>query len=302
MANENIRGSKSLIIVFLLCMANIVFANVSDSVIENNARTEALDLLKKMDTTLSSAYWPNIQPAAFYTNVEKNVTNPNSVYQGVNTNFCGYAAFTNYMILRQPKKYVQLMLDLYRDGNARCHKAFLKPSEKIRLVAGTLKAHGKLDINPADQLLFLTLADQFKGYINLLNLHYDAGDEDNIWAATTFGKFNRMMRKMLGLHLKTRGSDLLRPGFMSRYRYISRHLKNNDVLLFVNSHFLNPSFRHFITLRVPTHYIHLYKLERKRKGYIITYWDYGLKTQQALTQKMFDKLIFGIITIKKDSE
>ncbi len=301
-----------IITCFLVLSSQVKASDPADSTFEKDpilsdtnylkTQNEALLLLNTIDTSIASQYWPNINPGKFYNNVKSNVLNPNTLYQGIMTNFCGYAAFTNFMLLRAPKLYVQLMLDLYHNGEAHCKKAFLKPSEAVRKVAGTLYGKGLLDIRYADQLFFLTLADQFKGYMNWFNMKYDPGDEDKLWASTTLAKFDRMMKRILGVRVKTRGSDLLRPGFMSRYRYIKRMLKHNDVILYVNSHFLNPSFRHFITLRVPTHYIHIYGVEKRKKGYILTYWDYGLKTQQAVTQKMFDKLIFGIISIKKTGQ
>ena len=262
----------------------------------------ALKILNGMDTSLASSFWPNVKPDKFYNNVAANIKNPNILYQGGMTNFCGYAAFANFMMLKDPERYAHLMLDLYRNGEARSNITYMKPSAAVRKVAGTLFGKGQLDINYADQILFLSLADHFKGYMNIFNMKYDEGDEDNLWASTTLAKFNRMMKHILGVKLYARGSDLLRPMFMSRYRYIKRKLPDNDVILYVNSHFLNPSFKRFITLRVPTHYIHLYSIEKRKKGYIITYWDYGLKTQQAVTQKMFDKLIFGIICIKDNKQ
>lgn len=308
---------RTFFLMFLLPIrTGNCFANVADTItpaIINNVstvsdvadtsfmpdRSAAILLLNKMDTTVQSTWWPNVPPGKLYQNIKENVLYPNKLYQGILTNFCGYAAFTNYMIRIKPALYVQLMLDLYNKGTAVCNKAKLHPSEPVRYAAGILHAKGILDIHYADQLLFLSLADHFKSYINLLNRHYDPGDEDLIWAATTFGKFKRMMKKMLDVKLKALGSDLIRPPFINRYKYIHGKLKDHDVILFVNGNFLNPSLRHFITLRVPTHYIHLYSLEKKQKGYLITYWDYGLKTQQAVTKKMFDKLVFGIITIKR---
>lgn len=259
----------------------------------------ALQLLNEMDTSLASPFWPNVKPGKFYKNVTANLKNPDRLHQGGMTNFCGYAAFVNFMMLKDPVRYAHLILDLYRTGEACSNITHLKPSAAVRNAAGTLFGKGPLDINYADQILFLSLADHFKGYMNIFNMKYDDGDEDNLWASTTLAKFNRMMKHILNIKLYARGSDLLRPMFMSRYRYIKRKLPENDVILYVNSHFLNPSFKRFITLRVPTHYIHLYSIEKRKKGYIITYWDYGLKTQQAVTQKMFDKLIFGIICIKE---
>ena len=55
---------------------------------------QALDYLLKTKLPDSSIYWPNIRRTLFVENLKANIRSPLALYQGTNTNFCGYAALS----------------------------------------------------------------------------------------------------------------------------------------------------------------------------------------------------------------
>jgi hypothetical protein len=260
----------------------------------------ALQLLADFDTTKRSAYWPNINPSWFINNVRRNVTYPTRINQGNATNFCGYAAFSHILLTYLPETYVRILLDLYWKGEAQLPKKNLKPTAEVRNRAGALTGKGELDVQHADQLWFLTLADQFKGYLNAFDHKYQPGDENLIWAATNFGKFNRMLKVFGNYKVHASGSDLIRPWKSNYYDYLTEQQKNGLVMIYLNSKLLHPSKHSLFKLRAPTHFVVLYRLQRHDDLITFQYWDYGLRTQQIIPAKRFHKLIFGISVIKKD--
>lgn len=263
-------------------------------------RLEALATLEREDTLSASAFWPNIRPSFFFANIRKNLEQPTKINQGNATNFCGYAAMTHILLTYQPGTYLRHILALYRTGKTSLDKRELTPSERVRKAAGTLHNKGELDILLADQLWFLTLADQFKGYMNIFDHKYNPGDENKIWAGTNYGKFNSMLRDFTHDSLTSRGTDFLRPALKDFYEYLNESLQHGVVMLFVNSKYLYPHKYTLFKLRAPTHFIVLYELNKVEDDLIeMKYWDYGLKTQQFITRKRLFKLIFGITTISK---
>ena len=87
---------------------------------------------------------------------------PYRLYQGTNTNFCGYAALSWLPLHDDPLTYVRFLMTLYTDGHADWGAIRFNPSHEIYRAAGTLRFKGILDIRPADQLWFLILADHFQ--------------------------------------------------------------------------------------------------------------------------------------------
>ena len=53
----------------------------------------ALQQLAKEDTTAKSDFWPNIDPALFYSNLRRNILYPYKIDQGGATNFWCAAPF-----------------------------------------------------------------------------------------------------------------------------------------------------------------------------------------------------------------
>ncbi|ULQ52064.1 hypothetical protein [Flavihumibacter fluvii] len=260
---------------------------------------KALARLSQEDTVSLSPFWPNIQPPLFFANIRNNITYPAKINQGHSTNFCGYAAMTHLLLKYHPETYLDHILSLYRTGKATLEKKELTPSERVRNAAGTLKNKGELDVLHADQLWFLTLPDQFKGYMNIVDHKYQPGDENKIWAGTNLAKFNRMLKDFTNDHLTMKGSDFIRPSLKDFYTYLAGQLPKGVVLLFVNSKFLYPHKYTLFKLRAPTHFIVLYEMYQVGELIEIKYWDYGLKTEQLITKKRLRKLIFGITTITK---
>jgi len=259
----------------------------------------ALALLDSFDTLKPSPYWPNVHPALFLKNLRDNVTLPAIINQGKATNFCGYAAFSHILLVYMPDIYVKVMLELYENGRARLPKKELQPSISVRKAAGSLRGKGDLDIRHADQLWFLTLADQFKGYLNFFDKRYKLGDENLIWAATNYAKFNKMLKVIGSYKVDAAGSDLIRPWKKNFAQYIGEQQQEGLVLLYLNSKLLHPSKYSFFKLRAPTHFVVLYNIDQKDDLITFQYWDYGLRTQQLIPAKRFRKLIFGISVIKK---
>jgi hypothetical protein len=264
----------------------------------NSAQQRAMDILNKADTISASPLWPHINPALFFGNIRKNILYPEKLYQGSATNFCSYAALSVILISYQPEAYVQTILSLYRTGKAALHKKTIAPSKRVRDVAGALKHKGDLEILHADQLWFLSLADNFKGYLNVFDHRYDQGDENTFWSATNYRKFNRMLRKLGNCSVKTAGSDLFRPLGDEAYQYIVEELHRGIVLLFINNKLMHPSKYSQWKLPVPTHYIVLYDMYKLDDMIELKYWDYGLKTELLITERRLQKMVFGITQIK----
>ena len=272
-----------------------LYAGTTDS-----SRNAALELLNREDTTKASSLWPKVSAHLFFSNLYKNVLHPLKINQGKSTNFCGYAALTHLMLVDQPQVYVKAMLELYHKGETVVHGTSLKASQRIRDAAGTFRNKGELDIRHADQVWFLTLADEFKGYLNCLDSKYDPGNENTTWAATNFSKFNRMVRKVGGYGTKSAGSDFLRPWKSNFFDYIQSQLQKGTVMLYLNSKLMFPHRYTSVTLRAPTHFVVLYQLYKVGDLIEFKYWDYGMKTEQQITHKRLFKMIFGITTISHE--
>lgn len=260
-------------------------------------QSKAIALVNATDTSKPSPHWPSIVPHLFWRNVRQNVLQPQSVNQGKSTNFCGYAAFTHILVSYRPDIYVATIIQLYTEGKAAFPKKKLHPDNRVKKAAGTLRNKGVLDANHADQLWFLTLADQFKGYLNWIDQSYKPGDENTLWAATNFSKFNRMLRVIGDYTLEAAGSDMLRPMRGNTLEYLQAKQQEGIVLLYLNSKFLHPTRFTLFKLRAPTHFVVLYEVFETPYGIEFKYWDYGLKTAQQLTPKRLRKIIFGISTI-----
>jgi hypothetical protein len=265
------------------------------SVTISAAQQKALHMLRKMDTSIASKYFPNIHPGEFYRNVERNILFPDKLYQGHKTNFCGYAALTNVMLHNDPEIYTGLILTIFKEGKASFQKLTLEPSEPVRTAAGALDGKGELNINPADQLWFLTLADHYKDYLNIFNHKYQPGDENNNWASVNLSKFRRMAHELTGIKTDAIGTDLIRPWVNDYLEYLTLELSKGTVVLFVNSKYLYPSKYRIFNLHAPTHFIILYEINLIDGYYELMYWDYGMKTVQLFTEKRMHQLIYGVI-------
>lgn len=294
--------------LFFLFLSRAVFAQESIIISAPQSKevatrlARAHRLLTAADTSAVSAFWPNVQPKYFYENIRQNLEHPNAINQGRATNFCGYAALTHLLVRYQPDVYVESMLNLYRYNSTQLEKGMWQVSPAVLQAAGTLRQKGELDVHHADQLWFLALADHFKGYMNIIDHHYDPGDENKLWAGTNFSKFNKMFRAFSNSKQKAKGSDFIRPMVGDAYTYLSEQLTQGVVLLFINNKHLYPHKHSAFTIRAPTHFIVLYSIAKQGDLYKLQYWDYGYRTELMITKKRLHKLIFGITSHQNAAE
>ena len=289
-------------IFFLIsgCFLVIDVVSASDEIHFKNDTTpvstqqQAIDFIKKIDTLIKSDYWPHIRPKTFLENIRLNIYKPLSIYEGVSTNFCGYAALSYILLHDDPLQYAKFMIELYEHGEATMGKVFFHPSPEIEQAAGAMKFKGKLDISPADQIWFLSLADHFKGYLNVFDKHYDAGDEDKLWASVNYAKFNRMVRELFNEKVDAIGSDLIHPAINDLYEYIISKMKKGTMVLYINNTFLYKKTHSALKLAVPTHYIILERISKIDDTITIVYWDYGGRSLRQLTPKFLKRITYGI--------
>jgi hypothetical protein len=270
----------------------------------SSTREQALDYLLKTKIPDSSIYWPNIDRTLFIANLKANIMAPLALYQGTNTNFCGYAALSYLPLHEDPLGYTRFLLTLYSEGKATWGAARFNPSPSVRRAAGTLRFKGILDIRPADQLWFLVLADHFRSYLNFFNRHFHPGAEDTFWAAVNYGKFNRMIRELFGYRVQAIGSDLIRPDIPDLYDYLTQCLHTGLTYLYVNNTYLHKKNHNKFKGHFPTHFIVLdaiHKIPNQQDTVDIVYWDYGGRTLRQVTLRFLKKITFGVTVCIKQS-
>ena len=283
-----------VLIVSCFCILSRSTAqSISSEITATSTTSEALSLIEKVSLK-QSAFWPLVKPEAFLNNLRQNILHPLDLYEGSFTNFCGYAALTYLPLHDDPKTYTQFMLELYEKGGATYRKVLFDPSKPIKNIAGNLHFKGKLDVRPADQMWFLSLADHFKGYINFFNKKYKPGAENTFWASVNYGKFNNMIRQLFNYNLNARGSDLMHPGIHNLVDYIQSSLKTGTTFLYLNNAYLLKKNEN-IKPGIPTHYIVLLNLVKESNGSLtMTYWDYGYRSLRQLSPAFLKRIVFGI--------
>ena len=287
----------------LLVSIGLFFFYSPFSTLAGSTREQALDYLERTKLPDSSAFWPNVKRHLFIENLKANIIAPLAIYQGSNTNFCGYAALSYLPLQNDPLLYTRFMLALYADGKASWGREKFTPSDEVLLAAGTLRFKGILDIRPADQMWFLILADHFRGYLNFFWRRFKPGAEDTFWAAVNYGKFNRMIRDLAGYHVEASGSDIFRPHFKDLYGHLTECLKTGTTYLYVNNTYLHKKNHNKGRFRnsFPTHFIVLTDIRRiegesNSEGDMvdIVYWDYGGRTLRQVSLRFLKKIIFGV--------
>jgi len=260
-----------------------------------STQQQALAFLDSIDHLDSSKYWPNADPDLFLQNLKTFATEPLKFYEGKGTNFCAYSALTYVPLNYDPLGFSRFMVTLYQKGRAKMGRVMFKPSAAVRKEAGLLKYKGALDISPAGQIWFLSLADHFKGYLNFFNRRFQPGDENTLWASTNYAKFNRMLRKLFLLKVHGHGADLIRPWIKDIPAYINRRATKGPIFMYLNNRLLYKK-RHVATrFGIPTHYVLLLGITKVDNDKInIIYWDYGKKTLQQVEPRLLKKIIFGI--------
>jgi hypothetical protein len=300
-----LKPGKLFIICWILILSTVFSASGLDTAnkdvqaLVTSTQQQALTYLEQLNTLQPSAHWPHINPKAFLTNLKNNVKNPLSMYAGKGTNFCGYGALSYLFLQDDPLGYATLLVQLYRNGKASFGDSDFDPSEAIQQEAGQLKYKGILDINPAEQMWYLTLADHYKGYLNIFNRKYDPGDENLFWASVNYAKFNRMTRKLLHYKVNARGADLIRPKNLDLYEYISDKMLKGIVVLFINNRIVHKKDHITVKLGVPTHFIVVESISMQNDLITLVYWDYGRKTLMQLSAGFFKRIIFGISSFTK---
>ncbi|MBK8610877.1 MAG: hypothetical protein IPL84_13295 [Chitinophagaceae bacterium] len=243
-----------------------------------STQEEAIAYLSKINRLDSSTIWTGINPTRFFKNLRKNIEHPITVYPGEGTYFCAYSALTYLMLQDDPLGYARFVVELYRNGEAMYRETYFKPSLEVKKEAGLLNYKGVMDINPADQMWYLTMADHFKGYLNTFNRIYDPGDENNFWASVNYAKFNRMAKRLLFGSVTSKGSDLIRPKIKDLYGYLYNKLHDGNVVLYINNRIVHKKNHVSIKLAVPTHFIVVEKITRIDDLVTLVYWDNGAKT------------------------
>jgi hypothetical protein len=269
--------------------------DTSESVI---SRVQAINFLSKIVNLSQSTHWPNITPADFLKNVKQNIERPLKLYAGSGTNFCGYAAVTYSCLKNEPLRYAQCMVQLYQKGVAKYRNISLNPSQSIKDAAGQMIYQGALDINPADQMWFLCLAHKFKGYLNILDLKYNEGDENTMWASTNLAKFNRMLRRLCKYKIKSRGSDLIKPHFNDLPGFLKEKLAKGEVYLYLNNSILRKKNHDRLKKKIPTHYVVLTTIENNNNVITLNYWDGGYKTVKEVSLNRLKEILYGISWVK----
>ncbi|MFT3904549.1 MAG: hypothetical protein QM727_15360 [Niabella sp.] len=289
---------KRLSILFIACLlaANSCLA-AHDSLPTSTAEM-ALQYLNGIKKLERSKYWPNVDPAIFLENLKTFTVYPLAFYEGKATNFCAYSALTYIPLHYDPLGFSKFMINLYKHGQALMGKTVSAPGKRVREEAGLLKYKGALDINPAGQMWFLALADEFKGYINMFNLHFNKGDENTFWASTNFAKFNRMLRRLFLLKTNAVGADLIRPHKEDIAQYMSDELKKGIVFVYLNNKKLYRKTHTKSIINTPTHFVMLISSNKLPDGRIeFIYWDYGLKTLRLLTPGFLKNIVYGVTTV-----
>src|ERR1700753_4201295 len=134
-------GRLCLFLAGMLCLLTQVSAFASgprhDSIATSIPRAstvqEALSFLAKAKIPDSSAWWPHIRQSLFIENLKANLRYPLAIYQGSNTNFCGYAALSYLPLNHDPLAYAKFMITLYTEGQADWGSVHFNPSPEIHL-------------------------------------------------------------------------------------------------------------------------------------------------------------------------
>lgn len=281
------------LITLLLIGSGLVMASEPDV-----HRQKAIRLLAGIERLSPSKAWPEVNPTLFLRDLKDIITNPERVMQGRATNFCGYAATTYLLVLRQPEEFALQLLRLYKHGDTKFGRARLTPSRKIREQVGTLYAHAQLDSLHAQQMWFMTLADHFKGYVNWLDKTYTRGDENRFWAGTNFAKFNRMTRLLTDQKIYSEGNDLFLSEQYANEEKLRELLTKGDVVLMTNSRIKKEPRFSFLKPRLPVHFIVLKEIKMKNHQVVVEFWDYGAVKTKVYSARSWKRAIHGVTMVE----
>ncbi len=268
------------------------YAQTNGTVLASNQQ-QALAFLKKTKLN-NNNLWESVNQQLFFQNLQRNIEHPFFLYAGRNTNFCAFAAVSYAITTKDPLGYVKFMTELYKNGKAEYAGEMYKPSEAVRKQVGLVLYEGELDRNDADQMLFFTLADHFKGYINVFHLNYKEGRELTLWGATNLAKFNNMLRATMQTEIQSIGYDLIRLKLKTPVQFLQEKLEIGDVFLYLNNRLLRRKNHGKVKRHTPTHYIVLKNITEENGMVTITYWDAGFNTKRQIELSSFKRLLYGV--------
>ncbi|MCU0394646.1 MAG: hypothetical protein MUF29_01955 [Chitinophagaceae bacterium] len=261
-----------------------------------STQQEALDFLDVLQGLGPSPYWPMVDPEKFVRNLRQNLVNPERLYQGKRTNFCGYASLTYLFLKRDPLGYATSLVELYREGSTRCNRVTLQPGPDVRQEAGVMMDRRHLQEQHADQLWFLTLADQFKAYLNVWDPRFQPGKENTIWAAVTFQKFNRMMEGLLGIPTISDYKPLVRGHSPNLLERLEDGLRGGEMVLYVDRNFKRSTWKEYL---LPSHFVVLTDMQPVNSDSLcLTYWDYGAIKELTIRKKVLYSSLRGYTIIR----
>lgn len=288
------------VIICLFLFFNVPVCLRSQTTV-NSKQQKALTLIQKTRLERNNV-WSAIDPQLFLQNLKRNTEQPAFLYAGRNTNFCAFAVIGYMLSKEDPLKYAEFMIDLYKTGKAEYAGVTYQPSAAVRQRVGRILYEGELDRNDADQMLFFTLADHFKGYLNIFHRNYKEGRELTFWAATNLAKFNDMLRVTMKAEIQCVGYDLIRVKLKNPTAYLQEKLALGDVFLYLNNSILRKKSHRKFKRHVPTHYVVLKNIQEENGIITMTYWDAGFTTQRKIETRAFKSLLFGVSwSIRKKS-
>ncbi len=298
---RNITQTIFVVLIMFTCFSSYAFQR-QDNVTNHQPTStsqQALEFLSESTFPDSSGHWPNVKPGLFINNLKVNIQQPISIYPGEGTYFCAYSAITYLLLQDDPLGYAKFVTALYKNGTAEYRGIVFTPSASIKSETGKLKYKGIMDIHPADQMWFLTLADHFKGYLNIFNRSYESGDESSFWASVNYAKFNRMAQKLLYYDIAATGTDFFRPRINNIYEYLTKRLAEGHVVLYINNRIVHKKNHTNLKLAVPTHYIALESITKVGDVITLIYWDNGGKTLLQLSPAFLKRILYGITVFTK---
>jgi hypothetical protein len=276
---------------------NDLYCLFTDSMLTRTNMMDSLDWWLIDFNFHNSGLWPHIDSIDIVNNLKLNLSNPDTINQGVKTNLCAYSAMVRYLVEYNPRDYVALIVSLYTEGIGVYDKKRLTVEPEVRLNAGKLKYEG-ISNNLADQMVLLVLAQNYqKSFINIFPGKYKLGDECKAgWAGTAIQQFDRMFRT-LGYNTKTKGADLF-PGKNYMDSMSSQLARGEDLFVLVNGGLLkrrnwysNFTANHFIQMRA---ILPEKETSDKKERYSIVIWDYGQwKIYSGITRRNFNAFTYA---------
>lgn len=285
---------------------------ISTQSFENEINTEDLTYTGQVKSTVASAldyitaYENSTADEDFVISQERlvkdlrhRISHPSELNQGVGTNFCWAAAFSTYLLSKDPKGISQAILTYYETGVFTYGQVSITPNPQIKANIGTetFANNTGLDNNVVDQMLLMTLATQYQGYINF-DKNYESGDEEKgTYAGRPIGAYEKLFTDF-GINYRRVGSDLGWTG--ENADQLSSLIQNNTIFLYVNSGFL---FRDGKLPLTGSHYVILQNINIDGDLVTFNYWDYGHKEGRTLTMTVdkFNKGTFGAIIVPTEN-